>query len=51
MSATAEARVNGAELIEEVLKAYPEKAAKRRAKHLGVHEEGKSDCDVKSNIK
>jgi len=51
MSAIVEARVNGAELIEEVLKAYPEKSAKRRAKHLGVHEEGKSDCDVKSNIK
>jgi len=51
MSVTAEARVTGAELIEEVLKAYPEKSAKRRAKHLTVHEEGKSDCDVKSNIK
>ncbi|MEQ1600733.1 MAG: nitrogenase molybdenum-iron protein alpha chain [Methylophilaceae bacterium] len=51
MSTTAEAQVNGAELIQEVLKAYPEKTAKRRAKHLGVHEEGKSDCDVKSNIK
>ena len=30
-------------LIEEVLEAYPEKAAKKRSKHLGVHEEGKSD--------
>ena len=29
----------------------PEKTAKRRAKHLSVHEEGKSDCGVKSNIK
>ncbi|MGV7207100.1 nitrogenase molybdenum-iron protein alpha chain [Oxalobacteraceae bacterium A2-2] len=39
------------ELIDEVLKAYPEKTAKRRAKHLGTHVEGKSDCNVKSNIK
>jgi nitrogenase molybdenum-iron protein alpha chain len=37
-------------LIEEVLKAYPEKTAKKRAKHLGF-EEGKPDCGVKSNIK
>jgi nitrogenase molybdenum-iron protein alpha chain len=51
MSYTVDLGVNGAELIEEVLKAYPEKSAKRRAKHLTVHEEGKSDCDVKSNIK
>ena len=39
------------ELIKEVLEAYPEKAAKRRSKHLNVNEEGKSDCDVKSNKK
>ncbi|MBE9059203.1 nitrogenase [Sphaerospermopsis sp. LEGE 08334] len=39
------------ELIKDVLKAYPEKAAKKREKHLNVHEEGKSDCGVKSNIK
>lgn len=39
------------QFIEEVLEAYPEKAAKKRAKHLNVHEEGKSDCGVKSNIK
>jgi nitrogenase molybdenum-iron protein alpha chain len=38
-------------LIEEVLKAYPEKAAKKRARHLNVYDEGKSDCGVKSNIK
>ncbi|HAJ72894.1 MAG TPA: nitrogenase molybdenum-iron protein alpha chain, partial [Methylophilaceae bacterium] len=43
--------VDPKELIDEVLKAYPEKSAKRRAKHLNVHEEGKTDCDVKSNIK
>ncbi|MHB1591458.1 MAG: nitrogenase molybdenum-iron protein alpha chain [Sulfuricella sp.] len=39
------------ELIEEVLAAYPEKSAKKRAKHLNVHEEDKPDCGVKSNIK
>ncbi|MCE5181857.1 MAG: nitrogenase molybdenum-iron protein alpha chain [Betaproteobacteria bacterium] len=38
-------------LIEEVLSAYPEKSAKKRSKHLSVHEEGNSDCGVKSNIK
>ena len=37
-------------LIEEVLKEYPEKTAKKRAKHLNVYEEGKPDCGVKSNI-
>jgi len=39
------------ELIEEVLKVYPDKTAKRRAKHLGAYQEGKPDCGVKSNIK
>jgi nitrogenase molybdenum-iron protein alpha chain len=43
--------VNAAELIDEVLKAYPAKGAKKRAKHLNVHEEGSTECDVKSNIK
>jgi len=38
-------------LIQEVLEVYPEKTAKRRAKHLNVDEEGKNDCGVKSNIK
>ena len=38
-------------LIQEVLEVYPEKSKKRRAKHLNVHEEGNSDCGVKSNIK
>ncbi|SOD93971.1 nitrogenase molybdenum-iron protein alpha chain [Caenispirillum bisanense] len=38
-------------LIAEVLEAYPEKAAKKRKKHLGVTELGKSDCGVKSNVK
>jgi nitrogenase molybdenum-iron protein alpha chain len=39
------------ELIQEVLSVYPEKAGKKRAKHLNVYEEGKPDCGVKSNIK
>jgi len=39
------------ELIKEVLDAYPDKAKKKREKHLNVYEEGKSDCGVKSNIK
>ncbi|MCU0533092.1 MAG: nitrogenase molybdenum-iron protein alpha chain [Hydrococcus sp. Prado102] len=39
------------QLIEEVLQAYPEKARKKREKHLNVYEEGKPDCGVKSNIK
>ncbi|HQT44170.1 MAG TPA: nitrogenase component 1, partial [Halothiobacillus sp.] len=52
MSLTAEeSKVRNRELIEEVLKVYPEKTAKRRAKHLGTFEEGKPDCGVKSNIK
>ena len=39
------------ELVEEVLKVYPDKTAKRRAKHLNAYQEGKPDCGVKSNIK
>ena len=38
-------------LIEQVLEVYPDKAKKKRAKHLNVFEEGKPDCGVKSNIK
>jgi nitrogenase molybdenum-iron protein alpha chain len=38
-------------LIEEVLESYPEKTAKKRAKHLSVTQDGASDCGVKSNIK
>jgi nitrogenase molybdenum-iron protein alpha chain len=38
-------------MIAEVLEAYPEKSAKRRAKHLGVYEAEKGECGVKSNIK
>jgi nitrogenase molybdenum-iron protein alpha chain len=42
-------------LIKDVLDAYPDKAAKRRAKHLAVAspagEDGATNCGVKSNIK
>ncbi len=44
-------KARNAALISEVLEVYPEKAAKKRAKHLNVYEEGKPDCGVKSNIK
>ena len=43
----AEIKARNKELIAEVLKVYPEKTAKRRAKHLNVHESGKSACGVK----
>jgi nitrogenase molybdenum-iron protein alpha chain len=39
------------QMIGEVLEAYPEKFAKRRAKHLTTYEADKGDCVVKSNIK
>ncbi|RZF23868.1 nitrogenase molybdenum-iron protein alpha chain [Paraburkholderia sp. UYCP14C] len=52
MTATVEERkATHKALIDEVLRAYPEKMAKRRAKHLGSFEQGKPDCGVKSNIK
>ncbi|MEM5345590.1 nitrogenase molybdenum-iron protein alpha chain [Paraburkholderia azotifigens] len=52
MTATVEERkAANRTLIDEVLRAYPEKMAKRRAKHLGTFEHGKPDCGVKSNIK
>ncbi len=38
-------------LIEEVLEPYPEKAKKKRAKHLNVYDHAKADCGVKSNVK
>lgn len=39
-------------VIEEVLESYPEKTAKKRAKHLDVKDEScTTGCDVKSNIK
>jgi nitrogenase molybdenum-iron protein alpha chain len=43
--------VDKKQLIQEVLDAYPDKARKKREKHLNVYEEGKADCGVKSNIK
>lgn len=48
---TTDVKTRNQELIQEVLAAYPEKSAKKRAKHLNVYEEGKPDCGVKSNIK
>jgi nitrogenase molybdenum-iron protein alpha chain len=39
------------QLIEDVLSQYPEKATKRRRKHLNVAADGTSDCGVKSNVK
>jgi nitrogenase molybdenum-iron protein alpha chain len=38
-------------LIEEVLAEYPQKAAKKRARHLGTSNTEASSCDVKSNVK
>jgi nitrogenase molybdenum-iron protein alpha chain len=46
-----ELKARNKDLIKEVLEVYPEKTAKRRAKHLGTFEDGKPDCGVKSNIK
>ncbi|MBH8566369.1 nitrogenase molybdenum-iron protein alpha chain [Nostoc sp. CENA67] len=39
------------QLIEEVLKAYPDKSREKRDQQLNVYEQGKSDCGVKSNVK
>ncbi len=39
------------QVIEEVLSAYPEKARKRRQKHINIAQDGASDCGVKSNVK
>jgi len=44
-------------LIENLLQAYPEKAAKKRAKHFAIKEapkegeDGCSTCAIKSNVK
>jgi nitrogenase molybdenum-iron protein alpha chain len=51
MSAVLDDKTRNRALINEVLEAYPEKAAKKRAKHLNVFESDKPDCGVKSNIK
>jgi len=48
---TTDVKERNRKLIQDVLAAYPEKAAKKRVKHLNVYEEGKPDCGVKSNIK
>ncbi len=50
-STTTVDRVDQKELIKSVLEVYPDKAKKKREKHINVYEEGKSDCGVKSNIK
>ena len=46
-----EVKERNKQLISEVLEAYPEKTAKRRAKHLGSYDESKGECGVKSNLK
>ena len=51
MSAVLDDKTRNRALIDEVLEAYPEKAGKKRAKHLNVFESDKPDCGVKSNIK
>ena len=52
MSSTAEdIKARNKALIAEVLEVYPEKAKKKRQKHLNAYEGGKPDCGVKSNIK
>jgi nitrogenase molybdenum-iron protein alpha chain len=38
-------------MIGEVLETYPDKARKKRVKHVGVVEEPKNECNVKSNVK
>ena len=47
----AESKAARKQLVVDVLAEYPEKTAKKRAKHINVYEEGASDCGVKSNIK
>jgi len=51
MSTMLDEKSRNRELINTVLEAYPEKAAKKRAKHLGVYESDKAECGVKSNVK
>jgi nitrogenase molybdenum-iron protein alpha chain len=46
-----EIKLRNKELIEETLKAYPEKSKKNRAKHLNQFNTGAKDCSTKSNIK
>ncbi|MDH4200390.1 MAG: nitrogenase molybdenum-iron protein alpha chain [Spirochaetia bacterium] len=42
---------DGKKIIEDVLKAYPEKTKAKREKHLAVHQDDCSTCGVKSNVK
>lgn len=45
---------DGKQLIKEILDVYPEKARKKREKHLTVYDEAqaqKGECSVKSNVK
>jgi nitrogenase molybdenum-iron protein alpha chain len=46
-----EVKARNQQIISEVLEAYPEKSAKKRAKHLGSYDEAKGECGVKSNLK
>jgi len=46
-----EVKTRNSAVIKEVLDVYPDKAAKKRAKHLNAYEGDKPDCGVKSNIK
>jgi nitrogenase molybdenum-iron protein alpha chain len=50
-TSTEEIKERNKQLIADVLQAYPEKTAKKRAKHLNVIQEGRTECGVKSNIK
>ena len=43
-----EIKARNKQLINDVLEVYPEKTAKKRAKHLDTFEQGKPDCGVKS---
>jgi len=46
-----ETKARNKDLITEVLTAFPDKLAKRRARHLNTFNEGDADCGVRSNIK
>lgn len=46
-----ETKARNKDLITEVLEAFPDKLAKRRARHLNTFNEGDADCGVRSNIK
>jgi nitrogenase molybdenum-iron protein alpha chain len=50
-NAIEEVKERNKKLISEVLEAYPEKSAKKRAKHLATFDAEKGECAVKSNVK